>query len=100
MLASARAYRRALREAGIPVQRVILFGSRAKGTHHRWSDIDLAIVSLAFGKDPFAERSKLMRLRKDLSPAIEPHPFHPDDFKDRWSTLAQEIKKYGIPIRP
>lgn len=91
-------YKEALKEAKIPVTKLILFGSQAKGTARRWSDIDLAIVSKAFGKDRHDERLKLMRLRSDNILDIEPHPFHPNDLKERWSTIAYEIKTHGQTI--
>lgn len=33
---------------GIPVSRVILYGSQARGTAGEWSDIDLVVISPAF----------------------------------------------------
>jgi predicted nucleotidyltransferase len=33
---------------GIPVSRVVLFGSEARGTAGEWSDIDLVVVSSVF----------------------------------------------------
>ena len=68
------------------------------GTHRRESDIDLAIVSPTFGKDYHAELGRLLRLREEVSLLIEPHPFHPDDLADRWSTLAQEVRTRGIRL--
>lgn len=38
----------------VPIQKVILFGSRANGKTHRWSDFDIIIVSNSFkGKRSF-----------------------------------------------
>lgn len=92
------AYQKALHRAKIPVSRLIVFGSRAKGTAHWYSDIDLAVVSPSFGKDRHRELVKLLGLRTDATLDIEPHPMHPDDLNDRWSTLSNEVKKYGIPV--
>ncbi len=94
-----RCYRNVLQREGIPVHAMILFGSVAKGTYHRWSDIDVAVVSRRFGRDSHAERVRLMQLGDGISPRIEPHPFHPNDLKDRWSTIAAEIRAHGIVIR-
>jgi predicted nucleotidyltransferase len=86
-----------VRSAGIPVEKVYIFGSQAKGTARPDSDIDIAIVSPIFGKDVFDERLKLMHLRKkDYD--IEPHPLHPNDLNRKWSTFIHEVKKYGIPV--
>lgn len=98
-VALVREYRRVLARAGVPAKAVIIFGSVAKGTYHRWSDIDVAVVSRRFGRDMHAERVRLMQLGEKVSPLIEPHPFHPNDLKDRWSTIAAEIRAHGIVIR-
>ena len=94
-----RRYFHVLSRAGIDVEKMLVFGSQAKGTAHLGSDIDIAVISKKFGKDYSKERVRLMRLGDSVSLAIEPHPFHPDDLNDRWSTLAQEIIKYGIPVK-
>lgn len=93
-----RRYLQTIERAGIPVQEILVFGSHAKGTPYAGSDIDVAVVSPRFGHDRHDERVQLMRLRRGISTAIEPHPFHPDDLNDRWSSLAQEVKKYGIRL--
>lgn len=98
VLSEIRVYERALRRARIPVKRLILFGSRAKGTNRWDSDIDLAVVSPRFGRDYHRELVRLMSLRTEQTLDIEPHPMHPDDLNDRWSTFAHEVKKYGIPV--
>ena len=45
---SIQRYIRALEDAGIPVSFVVLFGSQALGNTHKWSDIDLIVVSPHF----------------------------------------------------
>ena len=49
----------------LPVQKMILFGSQAKGKAHQWSDIDLLVVSNKFKK-------------------IKPYQ-HARDFYDHWT---------------
>ncbi len=82
----------------IPVDRMIVFGSYAKGNNKPWSDIDVAVVSRQLGRDPHAERVMLSRLVDSIDLRIEPHPFSPEEFADPWDPLAAEIRKYGIPI--
>lgn len=94
----ARQYRHALDGAGIKIDDFLVFGSQAKGNAQPMSDIDIAVVSSQFSRDYSSERVRLMRLGNKISLAIEPHPFHPDDLNDRWSTFAQEVKKYGIQV--
>lgn len=91
-------YIKKVKHAGIPVEEAILFGSFAKGTAHKWSDIDACIVSPVFGKDRHTERLLLMRLTEGKTLVIEPHPYHPRDLKDKWDSLAAEILKTGVPV--
>ena len=52
----------------IIVDRVTLFGSRAKGTFHSDSDYDIAVISPDFTEITFIERQQLVRplIRKVL----------------------------------
>ena len=89
-----------LKEDNLPIKKVILFGSFANGTHHKWSDIDLCIVSPKF-KDAWRATSYLWSKRKifDIRYAIEPVGFSPSDFKDKLgSSLVYEIRQTGIEI--
>jgi len=88
-------YRAQLIAAGIPVERIILFGSYAKGTAKPWSDADLCVVSSIFGKDRYAERVSLAKLTSGVEDMIEPYPYHPDELMDPFDPLAQEIRMYG-----
>ncbi|KKS82819.1 MAG: polymerase, beta domain protein region protein [Candidatus Gottesmanbacteria bacterium GW2011_GWA1_43_11] len=83
----------------IPVNHLIVFGSQAKGDAKPWSDIDICVISDTFGKDRHRERVTLMKLTDEKTIDIEPHPYHPRDFADKWDPLAHEIKKYGIVIK-
>lgn len=91
-------YIRLLKQKGIKVSKVILFGSYAKGIAEQDSDIDLAIISSQFGQNNLEEIIFLRKLALEIDSHIEPLPFSPQDIKDRYSTLAQEIKKYGVLI--
>ena len=87
-----------LKQKGVDVLKVILFGSYAKGTAKPESDIDIAIISSQFGKNNLKEMMLLRRIALQIDSHIEPLPFSPKDLDDRYSTLAQEIIKYGITI--
>jgi predicted nucleotidyltransferase len=62
------------------------------------SDIDIAVISSQFGKDKLKEMIVLRKLALEIDSRIEPLPFAPQDLDDRYSTLMQEIKKYGVLI--
>ena len=87
-----------LQTHNIPLTGLYLFGSYAKGTNHKWSDIDIGVISPYFGKDRMQERKNLMKHSEQITVFIEPHPFSPSDFDDRYNLLAQEVKKTGIKI--
>jgi predicted nucleotidyltransferase len=88
-------YYQLLVQKGIKVEKIVLFGSYAKGSAKAWSDLDLCVVSKNFGKDPHDELVMLMKLTSDIDDMIEPHPYHPNDLKDKWDPLAAEIRKHG-----
>jgi predicted nucleotidyltransferase len=97
-LGSINRYIDLLKQEGIDVSKAILFGSYAKGTAKPESDIDIAIVSSQFGKNNLKEMMLLRRIALRVDSHIEPLPFSPREINDRYSTLAQEILKYGISI--
>ena len=91
-------YAHVLKTQKIKVEKLILFGSYAKGAFKPSSDIDLCVVSPQFGKNRFEERVKLMKLAIGVGENIEPHPYSPSGLKEKWDPLASEIRKYGLEI--
>ena len=57
-----RRYIAALEARGIPVERVILFGSHASGHVDEWSDIDIAVISPRFDTLSLLERYEQLGL--------------------------------------
>jgi predicted nucleotidyltransferase len=55
-----------------PVQKVILYGSHAKGKARGDSDIDVAVVVRKVEGDLLLSERKLFSLRRDIEPMIEP----------------------------
>lgn len=94
----AKKYIQKIESIGIPVTHVYIFGSQVKGRARYGSDIDLCIISPAFGQDRQKERIMLMNLRDDTTEAIEPHPYSPVDFQDKQDALALEIQKTGVVV--
>ncbi len=93
----AKKYKMNLESYGVPVEGVYLFGSFAKGTENKWSDIDLGIVSPMFGVDSISDRVFLMRIRDNETKLVEPHPISLKTFNDASDLLVRNIKK-GIKI--
>ena len=55
-----------------PVRLVILYGSYAKGTVRKHSDIDVAIVVDEIDEDFLMSEVKLYKLRREIDERIEP----------------------------
>ena len=93
-----RQYARALKQARYPVAALYLFGSYAAGRAHRWSDIDVAVISDRLKKQWDKNTSQLWKLRMDVDTRIEPHGLTVKEFSDSANPLAYEIKKWGVKI--
>lgn len=95
--AQIRDYAKTLRKDNLPISRIVLFGSIAKGTARRDSDIDVCVVSPKF-TDPFEALQYLWRSKSRKHINIEPVGFSPKDFREG-SCLINEIKQHGIGIK-
>ena len=60
IIETIKEYKKALLKLGIRVERVVLFGSFAKGNPRKDSDIDLVVVSNDFEKLNLRERLELL----------------------------------------
>ena len=82
----------------LPIKKVIIFGSYAKGNPHKWSDVDVCIISPKF-KDTMKVLQFLLikRNREEVMAGLEPIGFSGKDFREG-SSLIQEIKKTGIAL--
>ena len=85
-----------LKKKNIPVEQVFLFGSAAKETMHKWSDIDIAVVCQPFGATKHEENVTFLSIGHGLDLRIETVCLHPEDMNNKYSTLVQEVKKYGV----
>jgi predicted nucleotidyltransferase len=93
-------YLQELQKERLPIERVFLFGSHAKGKARRWSDIDVCVISPKFRDRSHAiEYLWQRRSDMDVENGIEPVGFHPKDFIDE-DPLAWEIKTTGIEVWP
>jgi uncharacterized protein len=97
-LEKAAVLKKELLQKNFPITQVILFGSVAKRTAHKESDVDIAVVSKPFKNSRIEENAEFLWARKDIDLRIETVCLHPEDMDDKYSTLVQEVKKYGIPV--
>ncbi len=83
----------------LPIKKVIIFGSYAKGKPHKWSDVDVCVISPKF-KSGFEALQFLLirRNEQEVMAGLEPVGFSDKDFKEG-SSLIQEIKKTGVRIK-
>lgn len=82
----------------IPLQKVILFGSYAKGTNNKYSDIDLAVFSDYFKNMSRVDGIQFLLLNAtDFDVDFEPQPFTMDEYIEP-EGLVQEILRTGIEI--
>ena len=86
-----------LEKNDISIKKAVLFGSYAKGTNHKYSDIDLALVSDRFIGNRFLDKEKIRKYIVSINPDISPMPFRTEDFTDD-DFFAHEILKNGIQI--
>ena len=97
ILQTVRHYIEHLQENQIPIWRIYLYGSVAKGTYHENSDIDLAVFWDKDDIDGFKEDVQLMKLTKKIDLRIEPHSFARSDF-DETNPYIKEIVETGERI--
>ncbi len=86
-----------LESNNIPIKEAVLFGSYSKGNFHKWSDIDIALVSDIFQGIRMIDRKRIREIKLNVSSDIEVIPFRPQDFtKD--NPLVKEILETGMRI--
>ncbi len=98
VLSNIHSYTAELERRGVPVERVILFGSHARGEVH--SDIDLAVFSEAFGGADHAEFSGVLSAAKwNTDPMIEAIGFNPAALRNVSPvSLLHEIMSTGCVV--
>ncbi|MGB9813755.1 MAG: nucleotidyltransferase domain-containing protein [Thermovenabulum sp.] len=85
---------------GIKINKVILFGSYARGEALKTSDVDLAIVSEDFNKMNFFERLEFLNKNWNYDIGADILGYTPEEFEDLANKISfvSEIVKTGIDI--
>lgn len=85
----------------LPINKMIFFGSRAKGKATKDSDIDLIIVSQKFNKLKFRKRPITLYKQWNLDYPVDFLCYSPDEFKEKSKqiTIVREALKHGIEIK-
>lgn len=90
-------YVKACNERKIFFKKIFLFGSLVRGTNHKYSDIDILLVSDQFTEDTFLNWKILVPININFLD-IEPHPY-PTDYFEKSDPFIEHIKKTGIEIK-
>ncbi len=92
---------KAVKNNGIKIEVVFLFGSYAVDKSNKDSDIDIAIVSSDFGKDFFDECVKLKEISERIDFNISPRAYSLEEYQKakEGDFLYQEIIKKGKQIK-
>ncbi len=79
----------------INLDSMYLFGSFARGTADKDSDIDLFVVSSDWTDNIIEDTMILMKARWNVDLRIEPHPIRPEELEENpfVRSLRQEMKK-------
>lgn len=91
-------FKEILIEQGFDDAKVLLFGSWSKNKVHENSDIDVCVVSKKFVGNRFDDMVNMNILAGQINNLIEVAPMTPEEFDDKYSTLAYEVKKWGLSI--
>ncbi|MBI4181390.1 MAG: nucleotidyltransferase domain-containing protein [Candidatus Aenigmarchaeota archaeon] len=91
---------RAAASREVPIEHMFLFGSRAWGIPHRYSDIDLVLVSRAFRRLGFRWRATKMYDFWTLHLPVDFLCYTPEEFNRlrRQRTIVREAVEHGIEI--
>lgn len=82
----------------IKINSAYLFGSYAHGNPHKWSDIDLAIISDDFSGDYLDDSDIIRDIKIKAGWDFSPQPFKKQEFENSLFARDEIIKK-GIKIR-
>lgn len=97
---AVKKYLKELIRLGIPVSFGVMYGSRARSDFHRWSDIDLLVVSPAYDM-PYSREdiNILWRTAARTDSRIEPLPVGLNRWKtDDESTIIESARREGIRV--
>jgi predicted nucleotidyltransferase len=101
IIASVQKYLRVLNQQGIPVRFGVVFGSQATGKNHKWSDIDLLVVSPLFDrKRKPRDIDKLWHVAAYTDSRIEPIAIGEKQFKESDSSAILDIARREGQIIP
>jgi len=84
----------------LPLDKVILFGSRAKGAYNQYSDFDFIVVSKKFRNVHKLDRAVNLYLKWNLNYPVDFLCYTPEEFNKlkKQITIVREAVEEGIEI--
>lgn len=82
------------------IEKMYLFGSRAMGRVHKWSDVDLIVVSKKFNGKGILKRSPELYTKWDLDYPVDFLCYTPEEFNKlkKQITIVRDAVIEGIEI--
>ncbi len=100
ILAKLKRFKRLLEQDGLAVDKLLLYGSYARGTPRKDSDIDVCVISRAFGRNRLKEGFYLRHQAPKIDARIEPVPFSLQDYRNnKVSPLLHQIRKDAVEVK-
>jgi len=88
-----------IKNTGLHLQKMVLYGSYAKNQQHKWSDIDVAFIADEFIGVGFEDTKLFSRIMiKYPKLNIQPRTYNTKDFSPDKDPFVEEILKNGIEI--
>ena len=95
-ITTVRAFVQDCKAIGMTFDKVMLFGSHARGMAHEDSDIDLLLISKKFSDDIFANLKQYSKVNIRY-PLVETHPYSFSRFV-AGDEFLEQITREGIEI--
>ena len=82
------------------IEQMYLFGSRATGKIHKWSDVDLIVVSKRFNGKGINERAPRLYMKWNLEYPVDFLCYSPDEFNKlkKQVTIVRKAVEDGVKI--
>ena len=88
-----------IKQSGLHLKKVVLYGSYSRNEQHKWSDIDVAFVADEFIGVGFEDVKFFVRsLSRRPTLPIQPRTYNTKDFISGNDPFVEEILKTGIEI--
>ena len=87
-----------LQATGLHLRKVILYGSYARNSQHKWSDIDVALVADEFTGIGFNDVGYFARINNKKPFILIETKTYPTSYFKKGDPFIDEIKRTGIEI--